>query len=207
MGNLIPKDPMPSLSEIGKHLGVTRQMVAKLKKRGMPINSLKAAARWRGEQQLKRVASNAKTAEMRTTGKGRPPKPKKPSNTGDSLLDALNNTITVADDAFMAYQRAVAGNLSTQSARLSEHNKAVEARLKAEKLYREELERRNILVPKAVILESCRRCLDAVLRRLKKLPMEQGPQCNPQEPLMATTILEREINEIIAVGQKALKGL
>lgn len=204
--------PAPTHKQIADHLGISRVRVIQLRDAGMPTNTLKAAKLWRAGQAKKREATNAKSKGANLpltvpTIRGRPMKVPKPSKTGDSLLDALNNTVTVADAAFKAYHYAMTKGLSTQSARLSEHNKAIDGRLRAEKAYREEQERRNLLVPKGVITDMCRRCMESVLRRLRKLPNEQGPQCNPQEPLMAVRILEREVNEIIAAGQSALATL
>ncbi len=198
---------MPALSKIAKHLGVSKTRAVQLKQEGMPVNTLRAAKLWRDKQEKKRAATNAKTANLQSAARGRPVKPQAPSKTGDSLRDALENTIMCADAAFKAYQKAVSQNLSTQSVRLSEHNKAIDARLKAEKMYREEMERRGVLVLKSTITDMCRRCMDTVLRRLRKLPSEAGPQCNQHEPLMAVKILEREVNEIIASGQKALNDI
>lgn len=204
---------MPSTYELAEHLGVSQPRVVQLIKLGMPGNSLRAADRWRAERgSVKRVATNSKTEETskfadEPTGKGRPKTPRKPSQTGDSLFDALRNSIIVADGAFEDYEHARVNKLGTRSVRLAEHNKAIEARLKAEKAYREELERRKLIVPLQEAMEMCRRTMEPVLRRLKKIPAEIGPQCNPQDPLTAVKILENEINAVIAVGRKALDAL
>lgn len=203
---------MPSTSEIAAAIGVSQPRVVQLKKEGMPTNTIKAAKIWRNQQAKKREATNAKSKSANLppnapTLRGRPMKVPKPSKTGDSLLDALNNTITVADAAFKAYHYAMTKGLSTQSARLSEHNKAIDGRLRAEKAYREEMERRGILVLKSEITDKCRRGLDAVLRLLNKLPGEQGPQCNPHDPLMAVKILQKKVDEIKAAAQGAMQAL
>jgi hypothetical protein len=199
---------MPSLVKMAEHLGITKTRVCQLKKRGMPMSSFKAADKWREKEELKRTPTN--NCKNAAVVKEKELKKKmdfaSPSRSGDSLLDALNNSIAVADAAFEDYQLARQNPELNRSARLSEHNKAIDARLKAEEAYRKEQERRGILVPKAEITEMVRRCIDAVLRRLRKLPQEQGPQCNPSEPLMAVKILEREVNDIIASGQRALEG-
>lgn len=184
-------------------------MIAKLVKAGMPTNTIKAAERWREARGAKRIAANGKSANLHGDEplKGRPQLPRKPVKTDDPLGDSLANAILAADGAFADYEYARVNKLNTRSVRLSEFTKANEGRMKAEKLWREEQERRQILVPKAAITESTRRCMEAVLRLIKKLPGEVGPQCNPTDPLMATTILERKTNEIIEAGRKALLGL
>lgn len=173
------------------------------------MNSLRAADLWRKNRGAKRERTDTKLSKFadEPRGKGRPVKAKQPSRTGDSLLDALLNSIAVADGAFEDYEYARVHKLGSRSIRLSEHNKAIDSRLKAEKAYREELERRRIIVPISEAIDMCRRTMEPVLRRLKKLPQEAGPQCNPQEPLNAVKILEGEINAIIATGRRALDAI
>lgn len=178
-----------------------------LVKEGCPLNSLRAADLWRENRGHKRNRTDAEGISKfadEPKAKGRPQTPRKPADTGDSLLDALNNAIAVANGAFEDYEYARVQKLATRSIRLSEHNKAIEARLKAEKAYREELERRGILVNKHEITDLCRRSIDGVLRRFKKPPDEQGPQCNPQNPLVARGILQNEVNALTSVGRKAI---
>lgn len=196
---------MPSLSKMANHLGITEARVCQLKKLGLPMSSFAAADRWR-EQRVRRAPTNRKEEalkEEKALRKGI--KIKKPSNTGDSLLDALRNAISVADGAFEDYELARKAASPSRSMRLSEHNKALDARLKAEVAFRTEQERRNILVPKAEVMDRARRIVDNVLRRVRKLPQEQGPQCNPGDPLIATKVLERAIDEILVACQSALK--
>lgn len=137
--------------------------------------------------------------------------PRKPANlrfTGDSLLDALNSSIYVRKAAFDLLEDAMnAGDIPAISPLISIHTRSLLLYFKAESAYRAELERRGVLVNKDVITEHCRRCLDAVLKSLKKLPQESGPQCNPQEPHFAFTILRRAVDEILLKGQKALQDL
>lgn len=141
-----------------------------------------------------------------TKPRGRPMIPKKPSKTGDSLLDALNNAITVSDRAFEVFEKAVCGHkIGAMSTLLSVHNKAAEARVKLEKAYREEQERRGILVDKQVMLEICRRTMEPVLRRLKKLGSETGPECIGDDPLKSVKIIDIAVAKIIAIGRQALE--
>jgi hypothetical protein len=128
------------------------------------------------------------------------------AKTGDSLLDALNNTIAVAAAAYENFQAAI-GNPMEQGSALALHNHAIDQQFKAEKAYREEQERRGILVPQQQIIERCRHAMDQVLRALKKLPTESGPHCNPTNALLAKNILERAVNKIIAVGFGAMRDI
>lgn len=203
---------MPTITEIAAHWGVSRPRASQLVKAGCPTNSLKAADLWRANRGKKRAPTNAKNCKSAdgTRGRGRPKNPKeprKPAQTGDSLADALANSIAVADGAFEDYEDARVNDRDTRSIRLAEHNKAIDSRLKAEAAYRAELERRGILVNKHEVIDLCRRSIESVLRRLKKLPDEQGPQCNPQNPLVARAILQNEVNAIISTGQQTLDAL
>ncbi len=195
-----------SILDLVKHTKLSRTRIRDFIAEGAPKTTFKAFDQWMKDRGQKRAPTGgrpaSKFADERLIGK--PKKPKKPSKTGDSLLDALTNTILVADGAFEDYEWARVNKLGSRSARLSEHNKAIDARLRAEKAYREEMERRKLLVPITEATDLCRRSIEAVLRRLKKLPDEQGPQCNPQNPLLARQILQAEVNTIIAVGRKAI---
>jgi hypothetical protein len=196
---------MPSLVKMAEHLGITKTRVCQLKKRGMPMSSFKAADKWREKEELKRTpTNNCKNAAV-VKEKELPKTFLPPSNTGDSLLDALKNSISIADAAYEDYQLARANPELNRSARLSEHNKALDARLKAEEAYRKEMERRKLLVPKHEILERTRRIIENVLRRIKKLPQEQGPQTNPENALHATNVLTRAVDDILSSCQSALR--
>ena len=202
---------MPSLTEIAKAWGTSRPYVSKMKKQGCPIHSLSAATKWREAHASKRVSPSAKVqvAEKPAKGKkaGRPRALPEPSKTGDSLLDALNNAIYTADMAYIAYKDAVLVESPTMAARLSESSKATQVRIVVEKAYREEQERRGVLVPKPIIIERCRKAMETVLRMLNKMPSEQGPQCNPENPIMAMKVLQRKVDEIKVATQAAIGGL
>lgn len=196
--------PAPSLSEIGKHLGVSKTRAAELKLKGMPINTLRAAKLWRDRDIKKREATNSKTANLQSKKRGRPKGLPKPAQTGDALGDILTNSRITADAAFQEYHAAETQN---QAVLLSNHTKASEALVKIERMVREEQERRGLLVNKQQILDGVRRAIEAMTKRLKKLPQEIGPQINEHEPLKAVTILQRACDEIMDSGKEALRGL
>jgi hypothetical protein len=81
---------------------------------------------------------------------------------------------------------------------LSIHTKAVEARFRAESAYRDERERRKILIPLAEAMEVARRGYDVIIQRLKALPQNVAPRCNPTDPHRAMTVLESECTAILA---------
>jgi len=196
---------MPTITEIANHWGVSRPRASQLVKEGCPTNSLKAADKWRDARGMKRAATNGKAREEKT--KGRPKAITASSNTGDGLLDALNDARTVQKDAFSSYQEAVSADRSTRASRLSEHNKALDQLFKAEKAYREEQERRGILATKAVVFDAARRAMNNMMAGLRKLPQEAGPQCNELEPLKSMKILQRAVDEILTKGANALRDL
>ena len=85
---------------------------------------------------------------------------------------------------------------------LSVHNKAVDALFTAESAYREELERRRMLIPLGEAMEIARRGYEVILQRLKALPQNMAPRCNPTDPNRAMTVLESECTAILGDAQK-----
>jgi hypothetical protein len=211
---------MISKSELARHWKVSRQMVMKYVKQGCPLNSKRAADQWKHNRVLKRAPTSGpsigkfaveETEPLEPIGgikkRGRPIKPKQPHRTGDSLMDALNNAITIQERAFEQAEKAMISESSSTSSLLHVHTKALEARFMAETAYREEMERRGLVVEKAIIVEMTRRTMEPVLRRLRRLPQERGPECNDApNAIAAVGILQKEVNSIIAIGRKALEA-
>ncbi len=123
--------------------------------------------------------------------------------TGDTLYDALQAAILVQEEAFEMLQDAMRdGEDATVSIRLSVHNKAIEARYKAEEMYRAELERRGMLVSWTAAAELFRRGFEVMMNRMRRLPQSMAQRCNPQNPLVSYTVLEAEMESIIATAQR-----
>ncbi len=209
-----------SKSALARHWGLARQTVMERVKQGCPLNSIRAADHWLEHRKLKRAPTTGPNVCKFAVGeteplepidgvkrRGRPGTPNQPSRSSDSLRDALDNAITVQERAFIQVDKAIINGASSMSALLHFHTKALEARFMAEKAYREEMERRGLLIDKQKVTDLCRRAMDAVLRRLKKLPGERGPECNPENAIMAVGILTAEVNSIIATGKKAFDTL
>lgn len=197
-----------SQRKLAKHWGVTQPRVAQLVKEGCPTTSFKIADRWRESRGLKRAPTNS-TANLQFNPKRRNRRLKIPraSKTGDSLLDALNNSINVERSVFKDYEWACIHEPMTRFMYLGDYCKALDARLKSEKKYRKEKARRDLLVNRQAVVDMCRRCIEAVIRELKKLPSEVGPLCNPENPQVAVRILERSVAQIIAAGENAMLEL
>jgi hypothetical protein len=198
-----------SKTYLATKLDISRARLYQLIDQGMPTISFEKAQAWRQGHASQRAPVNKAEAKApgKANGRKRITPTIAPSKTGDSLLDAMNNAIYIADRAFEEYHLACDEDSTNRSARLSEHNKALDARLKAEKAYREELERRNILVNKNTMAEKTRRCMEAIMRRLRKLPSECGPQCNEQDSIRSVNILQNAVDEILTAGQQALHDL
>lgn len=203
---------MPSQTEIAKNWGVSQPYVAKLVKKGCPTNSLRAATTWRDANARQRAPTHAngicKFAVVKLKPGRRLRSRVEPSNTGNTLEDVLNDAIYMNKEAFSLFEDA---RLEGGDARIAHYIRiflaSLNTRLKAEKMAREEAERRGVLVNKHEIFERIRRCIEPMIRRLRRLPDETGPQCNPQNPVMAYEILQRAVDEILLTGQQALRDL
>lgn len=202
------KKPGLSINDLAKHWKLSRTRIRDFIVGGCPKTTLQEADAWMRDREDKRKRTQPKLNAQKDGKdeelKGKPAKPRSPTRTGDILMDALANAVLVAEGAFEDYEYARVNKLATRSSRLSEHNKALEALLKAERAVREAMERRRVVIPITEAIEMCRRAIEAVIRRLKKLPNEQGPQCNPQNALHATQVLQAEVNKILDVGKRAI---
>ena len=120
----------------------------------------------------------------------------------------MANIIAANEHAFELFEDAVArGEDAHLGTYIRLHTATMMTRLKGERMVREEQERRKVLVNKHHILDFCRRLLDAVLKRLRRLPDETGPQCNPQNPVMGYEVLKRAVDAVLEAGQNALTDL
>jgi hypothetical protein len=82
-------------------------------------------------------------------------------------------------------------------ARLAIYNKSLEARLKAEKWYHEEIEhRQNLIRMEHAQLLVCKG-LNVIISNLAALPEKVGPACNPEAPAQAIAVLKAECANII----------
>jgi hypothetical protein len=161
-----------------------------------------------------RAAEKSRKATTKPVGRSKgPPEPEKPAlppipvESGDSLLDGLNAAIHAHKVSHILFDHACRMDSHMISARLSEHTRALTARFTAEESYRKEMQIRGVLVDKGIVFQSARQAIEAVLKRLRRLPIEVGPQCNPQESLRATKILQKAVDEIALVGNKEINAI
>jgi hypothetical protein len=211
---------MPTQAQIARTFGVSRAYITKLVQKGMPLDSFESAKFWRATNASKRAttcpvqiakqlqeeedsyAPEARPRQKKYSGK-RPDGYRLPS--GDSLKKALNNAIEASEEAFRLLKEAMIEEKDQKiSARLAVFNKSSENRFKAEQAYREEKERRSILIELSKAQEWARKAFDVILSRLAALPQNLASQVNPLNPHYAMDLLEAECREILADAQHAL---
>jgi hypothetical protein len=207
---------MPTKSEIARDWGVDPSYITRLVKRGMPLDSFEAARLWRKAHANKRDPTGVKATEEATEDEYSPearerrrkewedkPEGWQPGN--GTLEDALKNSIRACDEAYRLLQEAmIEGRASKISVWMSLHNRALEGRVKVERLIREEMERQKILVPMIEAQTSTRKVVEIVVSRLASLPQNLAHACNPSSPDHAFEILQRECTSIVADTQKAI---
>jgi hypothetical protein len=208
---------MPSQREIAKDWQCAHSYIAKCVNNGCPTDSFESARAWRKLHASKRATTSPKqlaklvlqekdddSSDAREHRKeflnDRPEGTRLPLDT--SLEDALVNARQAAAEAWRLLSESMTANQDDLiGVRLSVHNKALEALFRAESAYREELERRRILIPLAEAMETARRGYQVILQRLKALPQNVAPRCNPADPNRAMTVLESECTAILGDAQ------
>ena len=201
--------------KIAKDWGVAKSYVQRCIKRGCPTDTFENSRAWRFANTTKRATTSPKqiakliaeenSSEVRTPGKRYSAKKadgyRLPS--GDSLNNALNNAIEASEEAFRLLKEAMIEEKDQKiSTRLAVFNKSSENRFKAECSYREELERRRVLIPLAEAMEMARRGYDVILQRLNTLPQNAAHECNPSDPSGAMNVLESECSAILRTAQE-----
>jgi hypothetical protein len=87
---------------------------------------------------------------------------------------------------------------------ISLHTRAVEARVKAESMIREEMERQKILIPLSEAQAIGRKMVGVIVSRLNALPQNMSARCDLTDPQMTLAILEEECAAILKDAQQAL---
>lgn len=212
---------MPSNRQIAKDWGVARSYIDRLVKRGMPTDTFENARLWRQAHASSRAPTNRRTIasiisqdpaadedspeERERRRKMWEDKPEGWQPGNGTLEDALKNSVRACDEAYRLLQEAmIEGKAAKISIWLSLHNRALEGRVKVEKLIREEMERQKILVPMSEAQSSTRKVVEIVVSRLASLPQNLAHACNPSAPDHAFEILRRECTSIVADTQKAI---
>jgi hypothetical protein len=209
--------PNLTLAEIANDWGVSKPYVHKCVKRGCPIDSFENARLWREAYASSKAPTNSQriarqlgekepssVPNRRVNGNSGPKKNCRPNTPADRFANALDSTVQAQEEAWRLLQEAmIEGRDSKIMVRLTVHTRAVEARIRADVQHREELERQRVLIPLSEAKDLFRRGYDIILSRLRCLPQNVAPRCNPANPHLAIAILETECAEIIADARQA----
>ena len=174
---------MPSQTEIAEALGLTRQRVSILVKKGMPIESVEAATAWRQTQEDARVRRAPTAPEQLDDG---------------SLADTISEHRTLVSRARGVWQAAMEGGDPNQGKYQSSYN----ASLKTLVALEEEQERRLILTKDYIsakeATEAMRDMTAGIVNRLDKLALDVAEGCNPENPAKAVKVLEAWVRRVKA---------
>lgn len=205
---------MLTQSQIAVDWGVSPAYVSRLVKRGLPLDSFEAARLWRKAHANLRDAtgmgklgeddedSPEKREQRRKMWEGKPEGWHPGTGT---LEDALRNAVTACEEAYRLLQEAmIEGKATKISVWMSLHNRALEGRVKVERLIREEMERQKILVPMSEAQTTTRRVVEIVVSRLSAMPQNLAHACNPSAPDHAFSILQTECASIMTDAQRAI---
>jgi hypothetical protein len=203
---------MLTLKEIAQDWGCTPQYVSLCVKQGCPKEDFESARLWRNAHTTR--ASKKDPVKNVTPGLHSIPLEEQLARqyTDDpkiiaelaELFKTIVNSARAAEAAWQMLDEAfVEGKPSKISMLLNLHSKAVEARVKAERMVREELERRGILIPLTEAKTKVRRVCEIIVSRLSAMPQNIAPRCNPHNPEHAMQILQEECVAILADAQKA----
>ena len=167
---------MPSQTEIAEALGLTRQRISILVKKGMPIDSVEAATSWRRAQDDARKA-HAPVVDAAQLDDG-------------SLAERIrkqNEDVSRARDIWRA---AMEQGDPNQAKYHTQFNQATSKLLDLEA----EQERRLILsrdyITAKEAAEAMRQLTAEFVNRLDKLALDVAEACNPENPAKAVKALE-----------------
>jgi len=174
---------MPSQTEIAEALGLTRQRVSILVKKGMPIDSVDAATAWRQAQEDARVRRA----------------PIAPAQLDDgSLADTIAEHRSLVGRARGVWQAAMEAGDPHQGKYQSAYNASLKSLIQLE----EEQERRLILTKDYISAkeagDAMREMTAAIVNRLDKLALDVAEGCNPENPAKAVKVLEAWVRRVKA---------
>ena len=182
---------MPSQTEIAEALGLTRQRVSILVKKGMPIDSVEAATAWRQTQEDARVRRAPTAPEQLDDG---------------SLADTISEHRALVGRARGVWQAAMEQGDPNGPKYQTSYNQSLKTLVALE----EEQERRLILAKDYISSkeagEAMRELASGVVNRLDKLALDVAEGCNPENPAKAVKVLEAWVRrvkaELSAVDEK-----
>ena len=174
---------MPSQTDIAEALGLTRQRVSILVKKGMPIDSVEAATAWRQAQE---------DARLRKA-------PIAPAQLDDgSLADTILEHRSLVTRARGVWLGAMDAGDPNQGKYQSAYNSSLRSLISLE----EEQERRLILAKDYISSreagEAMRELAATMVNRLDKLALDAAEGCNPENPANAVKVLEAWVRRVKA---------
>jgi transcriptional regulator with XRE-family HTH domain len=174
---------MPSQTEIAEALGLTRQRVSILVKKGMPIDSVEAATAWRQAQDDARIRKA----------------PIAPAQLDDgSLADTIIEHRSLVTRARGVWLGAMDAGDPNQGKYQSAYNSSLRSLISLE----EEQERRLILAKDYISSreagEAMRELAATMVNRLDKLALDVAESCNPENPAKAVKVLEAWVRRVKA---------
>ena len=174
---------MPSQTEIAEALGLTRQRVSILVKKGMPIDSVEAAISWRQSQEDARVRKAPIATAQLDDG---------------TLADTIAEHRSLVGRARGVWQAAMESGDTNQAKYQSAYNASLKSLINLE----EEQERRLILAKDYISAkeasEAMRQITSEVVNRLDKLALDVAEGCNPENPAKAVKVLEAWVRKVRA---------
>jgi DNA-binding transcriptional regulator LsrR (DeoR family) len=172
---------MPSQTDIAEALGLTRQRVSILVKKGMPIDSVEAATAWRQAQDDARIRKA----------------PIAPAQLDDgSLADTILEHRSLVTRARGVWLGAMDAGDPNQGKYQSAYNSSLRSLISLE----EEQERRFILAKDYISSreagEAMRELAATMVNRLDKLALDVAESCNPENPAKAVKVLEAWVRRV-----------
>lgn len=192
--------------------GPSRAYVSSCIKKGCPTNSLEAAWEWRvanskyGVGYRSAGAGVGTPAESEVSPTESPPEETSKSPPESSLpkvadLSSLESSVAAAVE--MEEAAFTNAKAAKTEAAIRAYNNARDGRFAAERAYREEMERRGILVPMEEAKSLGRKGYDVMLPALRSLGSRIGGTVNPSDAVRAADVIDREITAIIAQAEAA----
>ena len=174
---------MPSQTDIAEALGLTRQRVSILVKKGMPIDSVEAATAWRQAQEDARLRKAPIAPAQLDDG-----------SLADTILEH-RSLVTRARGVWL-------GAMDAGDPNQGKYQSAYNASLKTLVALEEEQERRLILAKDYISSreagEAMRELAATMVNRLDKLALDAAEGCNPENPAKAVKVLEAWVRRVKA---------
>ena len=174
---------MPSQTDIAEALGLTRQRVSILVKKGMPIDSVEAATAWRQAQEDARLRKAPIAPALLDDG---------------SLSDTILEHRSLVTRARGVWLGAMDAGDPNQGKYQSAYNSSLRSLISLE----EEQERRLILAKDYISSreagEAMRELAATMVNRLDKLALDAAEGCNPENPAKAVKVLDAWVRRVKA---------